>query len=200
MIQSIQTYLSKFGQPDKKILKAIEKIDRKNFVLSSEKAYLDTALLTKKAQTISQPSTVARMLSLLDLKKSDKVLEIGTGSGWNAALISYLIKPGKVLTLEYHRELADFAKNNISKLKIKNIEIQTKSYLDIKNKFNKIIFTAGIIKDQEKQIQKYAKTHLKENGILLCPFRHGPLIIIKKTKQGIKKTYTPEEYVFVPLV
>ena len=199
MLQSVKKYLSLFGEPDKKILKAIEKTDRKNFMEKNKSfAYLDQAIPIGHGQTISQPSTVARMLSLLELKKTDEVLEIGTGSSWNATLLGYLSK--KVLTLEIVKELSEIAKEKMKKLQIKNVEVKQKDFRLLKQKFNKIIFTAGISPEQEQLIENFAKNHLKENGILVCPYREGHLIILKKKKTKIEKNYTKENYVFVPLI
>ena len=200
MIKSVRNYLSPFGLVDKKILDAIDKIDRIRFVLddSKDKAYLDSAMPILKGQTISQPSTVARMISLLKLKKGDSVLDIGTGSGWNASLISYIVNPGRVLSLEIHKDLINNSRDNIKELNLENLEIKNKNFKKIKEKFDKIIFSAGILK--KDIIIDFAKTNLKENGILVCPYRSGPLIIIKKIKSKIKKEYTKEEYVFVPLL
>src|SRR3989338_4680223 len=112
MLQSVRNYLSLFGKPSEKILEAMEKIDRKNFMdKNKEIAYEDTAIPIGYGQTISQPSTIARMLSLLNLKNTDEVLEIGTGSAWNSALIGYLSK--KVLTLEIVSELAKISQEKI---------------------------------------------------------------------------------------
>ncbi|HLC86777.1 MAG TPA: methyltransferase domain-containing protein [Candidatus Nanoarchaeia archaeon] len=202
MLKSIELYNSQFGEIDDKILKAIGKIDRKNFMPEDvqKNAYEDTAIPIGHNQTISQPSTVARMLSLLDIKPKDKILEIGTGSAWNAALLATLAKNGKLTTLEIVPELAKKAENKIKKLNIKNIEVKTEDFRKIKNKFDKIIFTAGIQKDQKQIVENTAKKNLKENGILICPYKYGPLIIIKKQKGRLIKEYTKEEYVFVPLV
>jgi len=199
MIKSVIEYLSHFGKPDKKILNALKKVDRKKFLDINKKiAYEDEAILIGKGQTISQPSTVARMISLLELKKSDIVLEIGTGSVWNAAIIAYLTK--KVITYEIVEQLIEKAKKRLKSLKIKNIEIREGDFRETKEKFNKIIFTAGIIKKNENKIDSFARTHLKNNGILICPFRSGPLIIIKKKKNKLIKEYSQEEYGFVPLI
>ena len=199
MLHSVRKYLSQFGKPDEKILQAIEKIDRKNFMeINKERAYEDSAIPIGHGQTSSQPSTVARMLSLLNLKKTDKVLEIGTGSSWNAALLGYLSK--KVLTLEIVSELAKISGEKIKKLGIKNVEVKQKDFRKLNQKFNKIIFTAGISPEQEQLIENFAKNHLKQNGILICPYREGHLIILKKKKTKIEKNYTEENYVFVPLI
>ena len=201
MLQSVYDYLLLFGEVDKNILEAMKKIDRKDFMdINKEFAYVDNAMSIGYGQTISQPSTVARMLSLLKLKKGDFVLEIGTGSGWNAGLISYLVKSGKVKSLEIVKELAERSRNKIKELEIKNIEIKEEDFRKLKEKFDKIIFTAGILHSEENIIENFAQGHLNENGILVCPHQSGPLIIIKKKQGRIKKDYTNEEYGFVPLV
>ncbi len=203
MLASVRNYLLNFGEVDDRIIEGMSKIDRKDFMPyeMKEKAYVDTAMPIGNGQTISQPSTVARMLSLLELKEGDKVLEIGTGSGWNAALIAYVIgEKGKVISLEIYDELIEKAKSVIKKLKIKNIETINKNFLELKDNFDKIIFTAGISPGDEEIIKKFAEENLNEKGILVAPFRSGPLIIFKKEKGRISKRYTEEEYVFVPLV
>ena len=200
MLKSVENYLSKFGEPDKRILNAMNKINRKDFVEYKKIAYLDESIYIGHGQTISQPSTIARMLSLLKLKKGESVLEIGTGSGWNITLIAYLVYPGKVLSLEIIKELAGKAKKSIKKYKLKNIVIKEEDFRKLKQKFNKIIFTAGISFYQEKEIESFGESHLKQNGILVCPYESGPLLILKKINNKIKKTYTKEEYRFVPLI
>jgi len=210
MLSSVRNYLLTYrpnglDKNDEKIIEVMSKIDRKFFVpkkLESE-AYLDEALPTEKGQTISQPSTVTRMLSLLELKKGEEVLEIGTGSGWNASLIAEIIKPGKILTLDIFPELIEKAKGNIKNagLKLRNLKIKKANFLELKEKFDKIIFTCGVAPEDESRIIKYAKEHLNNKGILLCPRQFGALIIIKKDEKGkLTKTQTKEEYVFVPLI
>ena len=203
MLKKVGNYLSYFNSSSKEILEAMNKIDRKDFMPSNFKseAYLDEAMPIEKGQTISQPSTVARMLQLLELKKGDSVLEIGTGSGWNAALIGFLVgKKGKVLSLEIITELAEKAKTNIKKQKLENVVVKEENFLKIKQKFDKIIFTAGILYPKEIKIEEFAYEHLKNKGILVCPYRQGPLIILEKQQNKIKKTSTKEDYVFVPLI
>lgn len=197
MIKSVKNYLSLFGRVDEKILKAIEQTNRKDFVSENkELAYNDEAISIGYGQTISQPSTVARMISILELKKSDEVLEIGTGSAWNSAIISKLVN--HVTTLEIIPELFEQSKQKLKN--IRNINIKNKDFRELNKKFNKIIFTAGIEKNQIEIIKNFAKTNLKENGILLCPQKRGSLIIFKKTNNKIIKNLTSDEYVFVPLI
>lgn len=210
MLESVGEYLRRFGrltENEKRILEAISFVDRKFFMPAGKEnlAYLDEAIGIEEGQTISQPSTVARMLSLLQLKETDNVLEIGTGSCWNACLIARILGKGKcrgkITSLELHDKLIMKAKQRQKKLKIKNLEIKKEDFRKVKEKFDKIIFTAGITSEKEKIIEELAQEKLNKNGILVCPFQAGPLIIITKDKKGkLTKTYTTEEYVFVPLV
>lgn len=201
MLASVEKSLSLSGKVDKRILKSMEKIDRKEFVPDRLKvyAYEDNSLPIDKGQTISQPSTVARMLSLLELNKEDSVLEIGTGSGWNAALIADLVEKGKVFSLEIYDELIECARKNIKKFNLKNITIINQDFRNLTEKFDKIIFSAGIFPVQKEIIENFARKNLKDKGILICPFQSGPLIIIQKKHKEIIKKYTQDQYRFVQL-
>jgi len=187
---------------DRKLIEAFRNIPREKFVKKEflDEAYDDQPLPTIKEQTISQPTTVMIMLQALSLKEGDKVLEIGTGSGYNAALISYVIgKKGIVYTVEIIQELVKFAEKNISKLKIKNIKVihedGSHGYRKARP-YDKIIVTAAC-----PEIPKILVEQLKINGILVAPV--GPLynqkmlrIQRKKTKLDIKNL---GDFVFVKL-
>ena len=97
---------------DPKVEKAIKKALRHNFVPKNQQtmAYKNFPIPIMENQTISQPSVVARMTEWLDVKEDNKILEIGSGSGWQSAILSNLVPKGKVLTIERHKKLADFAK------------------------------------------------------------------------------------------
>ena len=205
MLNSVRRYLSFFeeiGEREDKILETMKKINREYFVPENLRAlaYLDEVLPIGNEQTISQPSTVARMLQILELKKGEDVLEIGTGSGWNVGLIAEIVKPGKVMGYEIIEELYKNAKENLKKFDFGNLEIKIGDFRDEKRKFDRIIFTAGIEFEQEDFIEGYAKEHLRNNGILVCPYRKGPLMILKNKDGKIRRDFTQEEYVFVPLV
>lgn len=189
------------GITNKNVLKAIEKIRREFFVNKAYKdmSYEDRALPLIKNQTISQPYTVAYMLQELELKKGMKVLEIGAGSGYNAALIAEIIKPGKVFSIEIVKDLVKIAKTNIKKTKLNNVKIieadGSKGYKK-EAKYNRIIFTAAA-----PEIPKPLKDQLKDNGILLGPVGgdYGQSLI--KCKK-IKNKFEYENlggFIFVPL-
>ena len=111
MLDSVKHFLedADYSYDSSHILEAMTKIDRA-FFADNKSAYLDTALPIGQGQTISQPSTVARMLMLAKVKKGDKVLEIGAGSGWNACLLGYIVKPGEILSVDISEKLVENAK------------------------------------------------------------------------------------------
>jgi len=106
---------------DVRVLAAIASIPRERFVEPSlrDRAYANVALPIACEQTISQPLVVARMLELLELAPTDRVLDVGTGSGYHAALLALL--GGEVYTIERHRELARVAERTITELGIDNV-------------------------------------------------------------------------------
>ncbi len=197
------------------IIEAIKIVDRIFFVRDKEDAYFDTALSIGHNQTISQPSTVARMLMLARLENGKKLLELGAGSGWNASLAGFLIYPGKVLSLDIVPQLIERAGENLNSLKnsitnyeerkkLNNIEFRVHNIfkeLDTwQERYDRIIITAGINQTQENLILQLAEKLLLEEGILVCPYTYGPLIILKKENNRITKNTTVEQYVFVPLL
>ena len=113
--------LKEKGISDKNILDSIKKVPRELFVneMSIQWAYENMPLPIDCEQTISQPYVVAYMIECLKLKKTDKVLEIGTGTGYQTAIISHLCK--KIYTIEIFNKLLHQAKTNINKLKIQNV-------------------------------------------------------------------------------
>ena len=187
---------------DDKVENAIRNIQRHNFVPDSQKneAYENSPIPIMKNQTISQPSVVARMTEWLDLKEGQKVLEIGSGSGWQSAILANLVGSGKVFTVERHSELAKFAKQNLEKLGIKNVEIingDGNLGLPEKSPFNRIMITAACKKVPEKLLDQLAM-----EGLLVAPVGENiqSLILLKKTHKGIIEVKNQKGYVFVPLV
>ena len=106
---------------DERVLAAIASVPRERFVpaVERDRAYENVALPIACGQTISQPLVVARMLELLELRDSDRVLDVGTGSGYHAALLSLLA--GEVWTIERHDELGAKAERTIRGLGIENV-------------------------------------------------------------------------------
>src|SRR3989344_560390 len=151
---------------DKEIISAFQKVPRENFVLKEykEQAYLDEPLPILKNQTISQPTTVAIMTQALAPKAGNKILEIGTGSGYQAAILSEIVgKKGKVYTIERIKGLFEFAKKNLKKHKnvVRIFGDGSKGYKEAAP-FSRIIITAAA-----NEIPNALFEQLKEKGILL---------------------------------
>ncbi|MBL7147432.1 MAG: protein-L-isoaspartate(D-aspartate) O-methyltransferase [Nanoarchaeota archaeon] len=197
--QHLLNYWTKTGiVKNQELIKAFKKIKREDFVLNKEEAYLDIALPILEKQTISQPSTIMIMLEALELKKGDKVLEIGTGSGYNASLIAEVVKPANVYTTEIIPELVEFAKNNLKKANITNVKVfntdGSKGLLKY-SPYDKCIVTAAC-----PEIPKPLISQLKNNGILIAPVGSYSQIMVKITKKNnelIKENLG--NFVFVPL-
>lgn len=192
--------LKQQGIKDKKVMEAIGKIPRHLFVEKQfqKVAYENYPIPILGQQTISQPYTVALMLEALELKKGDKVLEIGTGSAYNAALIQYITK-SKVYTIEILPKLIKFAKNNLKKAKIKSIQIIKKdgsTGYKLQAPYDKIILAAAAPK-----IPKPLINQLKENGIIVAPIGYRlsqTMLKIKKSNNKLKIKQLGS-FLFVPL-
>jgi len=182
----------------KSVIEAFRNIDRKDFILSEykEDAYKDIPLPIGYGQTISQPTTVAFMLELLQVKKGDRVLDVGSGSGWTTALLSYLAKDGFVWGVEILPELVLFGKSNLSKYNFKNsIILEAKEEIGLREKgpFDKILVSASA-----ETVPFLLLEQLKEGGIMVIPIRDS-IWKIKKINGKIE-TEVFEGFLFVPLI
>ncbi len=199
--QELVEYLVRTGVlKTKAIIEAFEKVDRGIFVPREYKseAYSDIPLPTKAGQTISQPSIVAMMTEALKPCKNNVVLEVGTGSGYQAAILAHVCK--FVYTIERIRELYEFAGKNLKKAGIKNVKIilgdGSKGIPG--KKFDRIIITAAAPEIPAPLLQQ-----LKKPGILVAPVGTKymqKLVRVEKKENGSLKYETLESVVFVPLV
>lgn len=197
------------------IIEAFLAIDRKDFVIpeNQDEAYLNTPLSIGFGQTISQPLTVAFMLELLQPKIGDVVLDIGSGSGWTSALLSYLVsdggknKQGKVIAIERILELKEFGEKNTAKYNFveKNIIkffcadgsrdiLKISQQLDLKEGFDKILCSATL----EQMPQEWIDL-LKTGGKIVAPFPGEIQLWIKQDKNTFKKEFF-KGFSFVPLI
>src|SRR5947209_16432215 len=128
-----QLTLRRRGISDQAVLRTMEEVPREVFVAAGDRshAYRDSALGIACGQTISQPFVVAYMTEQLQLRKDHKVLEIGTGSGYQAALLAQLA--GQVVTVERFRALADRARQRLEKLQYSNVQVKLGDGCDIQD-------------------------------------------------------------------
>lgn len=182
------------------IIEAFRCIDRANFVPDylKDQAYIDAPLSIGYGQTISQPLTVAFMLELLQPKKGDKVLDIGSGSGWQTAMLCQLVGPGGfVYALERIPELKEFGQANVQKYNFKNVEFicgDGSKGLVAKAPFNKIIAAAAA-----EEMPQIWKDQLEIKGRLVAPIKNSIWLVVKKGKNKFEEKEYPG-FVFVPLI
>ena len=188
------------GITDTRVLSAIENIPREVFVPSAfrDKAYEDTALPIDSGQTISQPSVVAWMTWALQVTDRMRVLEIGTGSGYQAAVLSRLCR--MVYTIERHKELLEIAEQRFKALKFNNILTMkgdgSKGW-KAAAPFERIIVTAAA-----GAVPAILLDQLAVGGIMVIPVGSSTeqiLLRIEKTPEGIQQQHLMSVR-FVPLV
>jgi protein-L-isoaspartate(D-aspartate) O-methyltransferase len=188
----------------KKILDAFSKVKREDFIPEGveKEVYEDTALPIGHGQTISQPYTIAVMLSELELKRGQNILEVGSGSGYVLALISEIIgKSGKVSGVEIVSELAARSKQALAFGDYKNVEVYNRNGsngLPEKAPFDRILISAAC-----REVPKKLLNQLKDNGILLTP--RGPrfeqtLVVIQRKGNEFKTIREIPGFIFVPFV
>ncbi len=180
------------------VVDAMEKVDRKLFVPSHEKkrAEMDHAVPILSGQTTSAPHMILMMLCAATIRKGEKVLEVGTGSGYNTAILSILVgNEGKVVSIERIRDLIDFAKQNLSKIKLpNNYEIVFGDGTEglKEQKFDKIIVTAA-----GPFIPAPLCWQLKDGGIMIIPVQDGyfqTLLKVRRLNSGEMNRGAYEKY------
>jgi protein-L-isoaspartate(D-aspartate) O-methyltransferase len=196
-----QLTLRNRGIADKAVLRAMDEVPREHFVGTTfvDAAYADQALPIACGQTISQPYVVAYMTEKLAVEPNHKVLEIGTGSGYQAAILSRLAR--EVVSIERYRTLADSARTRLETLGYENVEVRLgDGFAGAPDRapFDRIIVTAAAEEVPDALVEQLA-----EGGVMVLPL--GPhegaqmLVRLTKTKDGLKR----EELIavrFVPLL
>jgi protein-L-isoaspartate(D-aspartate) O-methyltransferase len=184
-----QLTLRRRGISDQAVLRTMEEVPREAFVEKGDLAYAyrDSALGIECGQTISQPFVVAYMTEQLGVQRSHRVLEIGTGSGYQAAILSKLCR--EVVSIERYRTLADNARKRLAKLGYNNVEVILGDGFDIPENlgsFDRIIVTAAMENIPEKLLER-----LEPSGVLIAPVgpHHGiqTLVRVARTQAGLNR-------------
>jgi len=193
--------LRRRGISDQAVLRAMDEVPREHFVEPSylDSAYADHALPIACGQTISQPYVVAYMTEQLGVRPHHRVLEVGTGSGYQAAVLSRLAR--EVVTIERYRTLAEAARNRLKTLGIDNVEVVVGdgfAGVAARAPYDRIMVTAAA-----EHIPDALVDQLAEGGIMLLPLgpHTGPQAIVKLTKTN--EGFTREHLIgvrFVPLL
>ena len=199
--------LRKAGIQDTNVLSAVERIPREHFIPTAmqDKAYEDIAVPIGLGQTISQPFVVAKMSEALEVTNLHKVLEIGTGTGYQACVLSKIAR--RVYTIERHKPLHEIAENNFTELGLRNITTLCgdgmrgwpKIYGIDQAPFDRIIVTAAA---REKPPAALID-QLKIGGIMIAPVGVSGKQMLKRYKKESSDTYSVSDIMpvrFVPLL
>jgi protein-L-isoaspartate(D-aspartate) O-methyltransferase len=181
--------LRKRGITDSTVLRAMDEVPREHFVDNpfADCAYADQALPIACGQTISQPYVVAYMTEQLKVEPQHRVLEVGTGSGYQAAVLSRLAR--EVISIERYRTLADSARSRLASLGYANVEVRHGDGLagvPERAPYDRIIVTAAA-----ETIPQALVEQLADDGVMILPL--GPhsapqqLVKVSKGEQGIKQ-------------
>ncbi len=185
------------------IISAFRKIKRADFMPENMKdsAEVDEAMLIGQGQTISQPKVVAFMLELLEPKAGEKILDVGSGSGWTSALLSEIVgDKGRVVSLELIPELKEFGEKNAAKYGF--VEKGTAQFIccdgskgyEEESPFDKILASAAA-----RRVPEAWKKQLKVGGRIVAPINSSIFLFVKKSENEMEEKEYPG-FIFVPLI
>lgn len=175
-----------------RFIEAFKSVDRADFMQPGYKveAYEDYAVPIGEDQTISQPTTVAYMLELLDAQEGDNVLDVGCGSGWTTALLAEIVgEEGRVVGVELRESLANFGQKNLAKYEYENAAIRQ---LDAAHEtaeeapFDRILVSAAA-----EEVPDILLGQLKNDGTLVMPVGESIVKIVKKKGQESEMSEHP---------
>jgi protein-L-isoaspartate(D-aspartate) O-methyltransferase len=188
--------LERFGIRDRRVLEAMARVAREEFVTPADRdvAYGDHALQIGEGQTISQPYVVARMTELLRTQPEHRVLEVGTGSGYQAAVLAELVR--EVISIERHAPLADAARERLERLGYKNarvIHADASLGYPPEAPYDRILITAAT-----PRIDPALAQQLTADGLIVAPIGDLDLQeLVVRDARGREERHGPVR--FVPL-
>jgi protein-L-isoaspartate(D-aspartate) O-methyltransferase len=193
----VERQLRRRGIEDERVLAAMAAVPRELFVPEGVRgqAYRDGALRIGEGQTISQPWIVASMASLLELKGDERVLEVGTGSGYAAAVLSRCCR--EVITIERHASLAESAHRLLGELGYSNVEVRTgdgSAGAPDRAPFDGISVTATALDAPPAPLLE----QLAPGAALVCPVDRGGRELLMRFRDGEEEAFAAVR--FVPLV
>jgi protein-L-isoaspartate(D-aspartate) O-methyltransferase len=193
----VERQLRRRGIEDERVLAAMGEVPRERFVPEHDRsrAYRDGALRIGEGQTISQPWIVACMAALLELEGDERVLEVGTGSGYAAAVLSRLCR--EVVTIERFESLAAEARAVLGELGYDNVEVRVgdgSAGAPDRAPFDGISVTATAVDDPPTALFD----QLARDGTLVCPVERGGREVLMRFRAGVEEVVAPVR--FVPLV
>jgi protein-L-isoaspartate(D-aspartate) O-methyltransferase len=193
----VERQLRRRGIVDERVLAAMAEVPRERF-LPRERwrdAYRDGAVAIGEGQTMSQPWIVACMTSLLELKGDERVLEVGTGSGYGAAVLARCCR--EVVTVERHRELAERARATLAELGYANVEVRVgdgSAGAPDRAPFGGVSVTAAATVEPPRGLFE----QLAPGAALVCPVRRAGGEDLMRFRNGATEAFVPVR--FVPLV
>jgi protein-L-isoaspartate(D-aspartate) O-methyltransferase len=193
----VERQLRRRGIEDVRVLHAMEEVPRERFLPPEvrDRAYRDCALPIGEGQTMSQPWIVARMTSLLELKGPERVLEVGTGSGYGAAVLSRCCS--HVVSVERLPELADRALDSLAELGYRNVEVRVgdgSAGVPDRSPFDAVVVTASASAGPPQALLD----QLAEGAPLVCPVEREGQERLVRIREGETEVIAPVR--FVPLV
>jgi protein-L-isoaspartate(D-aspartate) O-methyltransferase len=193
----VERQLRRRGVEDERVLAAMAEVPRERFVPEDQRrrAYRDGALRIGEGQTISQPWIVASMAALLELRGDERVLEVGTGSGYAAAVLSRLCR--EVVTIERHASLAESARDLLRELGYDNVEVRHgdgAAGAPEKAPFGGISVTATASEEPPQALLD----QLAPGAALVCPVNRGGRELLMRFRDETEEAFAAVR--FVPLV
>lgn len=188
------------GMNQRSVAVCMKKVPRSDFVAEEAGtiAYFDVALPIGYGQTVSQPSTVKKMLEWLDVREGNRVLDVGSGSGWTTALLSQLVgNSGHVYAVEKIPQLLEYGRANCENKQCGNVDFHKSGQvvgLPLFSPYDRILVSAAAPELPEELISQ-----LKVGGKMVIPVQNDILVITKRSAENYD-VKTHHGFVFVPLV